>query len=98
MADKSGSNGAVRTIGITSAWRVEIPVLVKRSARYLLAQRGFTILLLVLWLAAIRLLTFAVSENHYLQGARKKISLCCFFHMNSLFPDLQALQAFRLYA
>jgi aerobic-type carbon monoxide dehydrogenase small subunit (CoxS/CutS family) len=39
----------------------EIPVLVKRSARYLLAQRGFTILLLVLWLAAIRLFTFAVS-------------------------------------
>jgi sigma-B regulation protein RsbU (phosphoserine phosphatase) len=40
---------------------LEIPVLLKRSARYLLAQRGFTILLLVLWLAAIRLFTFAVS-------------------------------------
>ncbi len=40
---------------------LEIPVLLKRSARYLLAQRGFTILLLVLWLAAVRLFTFAVS-------------------------------------
>ena len=40
---------------------LEIPVLLKRSARYLPAQRGFTILLLVLWLAAIRLFTFAVS-------------------------------------
>jgi sigma-B regulation protein RsbU (phosphoserine phosphatase) len=40
---------------------LEIPVLLKRSARYLLAQRGFTILLLVLWVAAIRLFTYAVS-------------------------------------
>jgi phosphoserine phosphatase RsbU/P len=40
---------------------LEIPVLLKRSARYLLVQRGFTILLLVLWFAAIRLFTFAVS-------------------------------------
>lgn len=40
---------------------LEIPVLLKRSARYLLAQRGFTILLLILWLTAIRLFTFAVS-------------------------------------
>ena len=40
---------------------LEIPVLLKRSARYLLAQRGFTILLLVLWVAAIRLFTHAVS-------------------------------------
>jgi hypothetical protein len=40
---------------------LEIPVLLKRSARHLLAQRGLTILLLVLWLAAIRLFTFAVS-------------------------------------
>lgn len=40
---------------------LEIPVLLKRSARYLLVQRGFTILLLALWLAAIRLFTFAVS-------------------------------------
>jgi putative methionine-R-sulfoxide reductase with GAF domain len=40
---------------------LEIPVLVKRSARCLLAQRGFTIPLLVLWLAALRLFTFAVS-------------------------------------
>ncbi len=40
---------------------LEIPVLLKRSARYLLVQRGFTILLLAIWLAAIRLFTFAVS-------------------------------------
>ena len=40
---------------------LEIPVLLKRSARYLLVQRGFTILLLALWLAAIRLFTFALS-------------------------------------
>jgi sigma-B regulation protein RsbU (phosphoserine phosphatase) len=40
---------------------LEIPVLLKRSARYLLAQRGFTILLLVLWVAAIRVFTAAVS-------------------------------------
>jgi hypothetical protein len=40
---------------------LEIPVLLKRSARYLLVQRGFTILLLVLWLAAIRLFTLAIS-------------------------------------
>ena len=40
---------------------LEIPVLLKRSARYLLVQRGFTILLLILWLAAIRLFTFAIT-------------------------------------
>jgi len=40
---------------------LEIPVLLKRSARYLLVQRGFTILLLAVWLAAIRLFTYAVS-------------------------------------
>jgi phosphoserine phosphatase RsbU/P len=40
---------------------LEIPVLLKRSARYLLVQRGFTILLLAIWLAAIRLFTYAVS-------------------------------------
>ena len=40
---------------------LEIPVLLKRSARYLLVQRGFTILLLALWLAAIRLFAFALS-------------------------------------
>jgi len=40
---------------------LEIPVLLKRSARYLLVQRGFTILLLTLWLAAIRLFTSALS-------------------------------------
>ena len=40
---------------------LEIPVLLKRSARYLLVQRGFTILLLVIWLAAMRLFTYAVS-------------------------------------
>ena len=40
---------------------LEIPVLLKRSARYLLVQRGFTILLLAIWLAAIRLFTYGVS-------------------------------------
>jgi phosphoserine phosphatase RsbU/P len=40
---------------------MEIPALLRRSARYMLAQRGFTILLLALWLAAIRLFTYAVS-------------------------------------
>ncbi len=40
---------------------MDIPVLLRRSARYVLVQRGFTILLLTLWLAAIRLFTYAVS-------------------------------------
>jgi sigma-B regulation protein RsbU (phosphoserine phosphatase) len=40
---------------------MEIPALLRRSARYVLVQRGFTILLLALWLAAIRLFTYAVS-------------------------------------
>ena len=40
---------------------LEIPVLLKRSARYLLVQRGFTILLLVIWLAAMWLFTYTVS-------------------------------------
>jgi serine phosphatase RsbU (regulator of sigma subunit) len=40
---------------------LEIPVLLKRSARYLLVQRGFTILLLAIWLAAIRLFTYGIS-------------------------------------
>lgn len=40
---------------------MDIPVLLRRSARYMLAQRGFTILLLALWLGAIRLFTYAVS-------------------------------------
>lgn len=40
---------------------LEIPVLLKRSARYLLVQRGFTNLLLLLWLAAIWLFTYGVS-------------------------------------
>ena len=40
---------------------MDIPVLLRRSARYVLVQRGFTILLLALWLAAIRLFTYAVS-------------------------------------
>ena len=40
---------------------MDIPVLLRRSARYMLAQRGFTILLLALWLAAIRLFFYAVS-------------------------------------
>jgi hypothetical protein len=40
---------------------LEIPVLLKRSARYLLVQRGFTILLLAIWLAAVRLFAFTVS-------------------------------------
>jgi len=40
---------------------LEIPVLLRRSARYVLVQRGFTISLLVLWLAAIRLFTYVVS-------------------------------------
>ena len=40
---------------------MEIPVLLRRSARYVLVQRGFTILLLALWLGAIRLFTYAVS-------------------------------------
>ena len=40
---------------------MEIPALLRRSARYVLAQRGFTILLLALWLGAIRLFTYAVS-------------------------------------
>ena len=40
---------------------LEIPALLRRSARYLLVQRGFTISLLVLWLAAIRLFTYIVS-------------------------------------
>src|SRR5213079_174095 len=39
----------------------EIPALLRRSARYVLVQRGFTILLLALWLAAIRLFTYTVS-------------------------------------
>jgi len=40
---------------------MEIPALLRRSARYVLVQRGFTILLLALWLVAIRLFTYAVS-------------------------------------
>jgi sigma-B regulation protein RsbU (phosphoserine phosphatase) len=40
---------------------MEIPALLRRSARYVLVQRGFTIVLLALWLAAIRLFTYAVS-------------------------------------
>lgn len=40
---------------------MDIPVLLRRSARYMLAQRGFTILLLALWLAAIRLFIYGVS-------------------------------------
>jgi sigma-B regulation protein RsbU (phosphoserine phosphatase) len=40
---------------------MEIPALLRRSARYVLVQRGFTILLLALWLGAIRLFTYAVS-------------------------------------
>ncbi len=40
---------------------MEIPALLRRSARYVLVQRGFTILLLALWLTAIRLFTYAVS-------------------------------------
>jgi phosphoserine phosphatase RsbU/P len=40
---------------------MEIPALLRRSARYVLVQRGFTILLLAIWLAAIRLFTYAVS-------------------------------------
>ena len=41
---------------------LEIPVLLRRSARYVLVQRGFTISLLVLWLAAIRLFFYIVSR------------------------------------
>src|SRR5215467_5306198 len=41
---------------------LEIPVLLRRSARYVLVQRGFTISLLVLWLAAIRLFFYVVSR------------------------------------
>jgi phosphoserine phosphatase RsbU/P len=40
---------------------MDIPVLLRRSARYVLVQRGFTILLLAIWLAAIRLFMAAVS-------------------------------------
>ena len=40
---------------------MEIPALLRRSARYVLVQRGFTILLLALWLGAIRVFTYAVS-------------------------------------
>ena len=40
---------------------MDIPVLLRRSARYMLAQRGFTIMLLALWLAAIRLFIYGVS-------------------------------------
>ncbi len=46
---------------------LEIPVLLKRSARYLLVQRGFTVLLS---LASISVtLLFALSLSHYLQQA-----------------------------
>src|SRR5260370_20194999 len=41
---------------------MEIRALLRRSARYVLVQRGFTILLLALWLAATRLFTYAVSS------------------------------------
>jgi sigma-B regulation protein RsbU (phosphoserine phosphatase) len=40
---------------------MDIPVLLRRSARYVLVQRGFTILLLAIWLVAIRLFMNAVS-------------------------------------
>src|SRR5215470_5920760 len=40
---------------------MEIPALLRRSARYVLVQRGFIVLLLALWLGAIRLFTYAVS-------------------------------------
>jgi phosphoserine phosphatase RsbU/P len=40
---------------------LEVPLLLKRSARYLLVQRGFTILLLALWVAVIRLFTYVLS-------------------------------------
>jgi sigma-B regulation protein RsbU (phosphoserine phosphatase) len=41
---------------------MEIPALLRRSARYVLVQRGFTILLLALWLGTIKLFTYAVSD------------------------------------
>ncbi|HEX8764712.1 MAG TPA: hypothetical protein VF740_06100, partial [Candidatus Acidoferrum sp.] len=41
---------------------MEIPALLRHSARYVLVQRGFTILLLAVWLGAIRLFTYAVSD------------------------------------
>ena len=46
---------------------LEIPVLLKRSARYLLVQRGFTLLLSLASIGVI--LLFALSLSHYLQTA-----------------------------
>ena len=46
---------------------LDIPVLLKRSARYVLVQRGFTILLSVLSIALT--LLFALSFPRYLQAA-----------------------------
>ena len=41
---------------------LELPVLLKRSARYLFVQRGFTVLLLVVWIVAVRFFVYVLSK------------------------------------
>ena len=45
---------------------------------------------------AVHRLSFQHTENHHFQGTRKKVSLCCFFHMNSFFSRPTGLSALGL--